>query len=409
MNSSLNWPLIRNTNLINGITESNVSRNRTGRRFSRGLLIGLMMAVAVAAPFAATIRFQQTNLVSDQPGVALFTDPNLINAWGLAFSPSGNLWVSAADTGVSPIYRADGRPVRSAVTIPSSDVRGTGSPTGQVYNSTDEFPVSLSGVSGPARFIFATEDGTISGWNSSVNPNASVIVVDNSSKHSVYKGLALGFDSDTGENFLYAADFYNGAVDMFDSSFHWLESFTGPALPDGYAPFNVAFIRGRVYVTYAKQKAPDNMDDEAGFGHGYLDIFSASGRFLKRLVAGAALNSPWGMALVPGGFGPMSGLLLVGNFGDGRIHLYHPETGQYYGSLTNQRGNPLVIEGLWGLIFGNEFQPSPFPGDDYDDSYGGTRLLYFSAGPDEEEHGLVGILRLVPGQDDVLRSPLLPN
>jgi len=336
----------------------------------------LVLAMVVATPglLYAAPSYVQHNLVSDLPGVASFTDPDLVNPWGISFSPTSPMWVSDNGTGLSTLYNGGGVKQGLVVTIPP-----TGSaPTGQVFNPNT---ANFAG----ARFIFATEDGTIAAWSGGTN---AIQKVDNSGAGSVYKGLALGTNGSG--TFLFATDFHNNAINVFDSSFTQTTlsgSFTDPSLPAGYAPFNIEAVGNRVYVTYAVQD-PTGHDDVAGPGHGILDVYDTDGNFVQRLVSHGPLNSPWGMAWAPAGFGPFSGDLLVGNFGDGTINAFDPATGNLLGQLLDSNGNPLVNMGLWDITFGNG-------------GNGGSKTsLYFTAGipgPDQiEDHGLFGEITASP-------------
>jgi uncharacterized protein (TIGR03118 family) len=323
-----------------------------------------------------------TNLVSDQPGVAPVTDPNLVNAWGISFGPTTPFWVSSNGADLSTLYTGDVTPPFQKVGL---EVTVPGAPTGQVFNgSTTDFKVTnASGtVTAPARFIFATESGTVVGWNPAVAPTTAVPGYT-APDGAIYKGLAL--DPTAGHHFLYAADFHNGKIDVLDSSFHLTHldgSFLDPDMQKGFAPFNVAFLNGKLYVSYAKQDA-DREDDVAGPANGLIDVFDTDGHFLQRLVTRGHLNSPWGMTLAPEGFGDLGGALLVGNFGDGRINAYNPDTGDFIATLRSSPGHPLVIDGLWGLTFGNG-------------TSGDRNTLYFAAGPDDEMHGLFGKITVNP-------------
>lgn len=322
-----------------------------------------------------TSRFVQSNLISDQAGVAANTDANLVNAWGISMTPSGPFWVSDNGTGKTTVYDSSGASLGLVVTIPG--VGGaTGTPTGQVANQTASFALASGG---PAKFIFASEDGTISAWNSG---STAVTVVNRSGSGAVYKGLATGLSG--GSVFLYAANFHGNSIDRFDANFNFVNSFTDPAIPAGYAPFNVAFLNSKLYVTYAKQLSPANHDDDPGAGNGFVDVFNADGTSPVRLVSRGMLNSPWGMVIAPSSFGDVSNALLVGNFGDGWINAYNPATGDFLGSLKSPSGSPIAIDGLWGLTFGNG------------GAAGSPNTLYFSAGPGGESHGLFGSLTLSP-------------
>jgi uncharacterized protein (TIGR03118 family) len=330
----------------------------------------------------------QTNLVSDIPGLAQFTDPNLVNPWGLAASPSGPFWVSNSGTGTSTLYNGLGQsePTGSplVVSIPGSanSPGAMSTPTGTVFNGGSGFVISANGPSGSSVFLFATADGLIAGWNPQVDPRHAVVAVDNSSSGAIYKGLALDTDS-TGRTLLIATNFATGKLDVFDDHFQLVgigASFTDPNLPAGYAPFGIQNIDGNLYVTYAKQDAA-KYDDVAGAGNGFLDVFTSDGVLRQRLVSQGPLNSPWGVALAPADYGEFSQDLLVGNFGDGRINVFEPNTGRFLGQLDDAQGNPITIDHLWGLEFGNGA------------GAGNTHTLFFNAGIDNEQHGLFGKLQ----------------
>lgn len=330
--------------------------------------------------------YQQTNLVSDQPGVARVTDPNLVNSWGIARGPTTPFWVADNGTGVSTLYTGNGTPFPVGsplvVTIPpphGSPAGTTAAPTGIVFNPTSGFVVAKGNVSGAALFIFATEDGTISGWNRTVDPTHAILKVDKS-PGAVYKGLTMGHNSSG--TFLYASNFRAGRVDVFNSHFHQVHlsgSFKDANLPHGYAPFGIANINGRIIVTYALQDAAKH-DDVAGPGHGFVDVYDTSGHLLRRLASRGTLNSPWGMTLAPSHFGQFSHDLLIGNFGNGRINAFDFNTGGFRGQLHNAKNHPITIDGLWGLVFGNGGNAGP------------STTLFFTAGPNGEKNGLFGSL-----------------
>lgn len=316
--------------------------------------------------------FQQKNFVSDIPGLARFTDPNLVNPWGIAFGPQTRFQVADNGTGVSTSYDSEGRLSPRVITIPlPKGAKGRAAPTGIEFNDTDRFVVSKKGRSAPSRFIFATEDGTISGWNPDVDPHNAILVVDRSSQEAIYKGLARV------DNLLFATNFHAGFVEVFNSKFHLVHSFTDKSLPAGYAPFGIHNINGLLYVTFALQDA-NREDDVAGPGNGFVDVFTPDGHLVKRLIARGALNSPWGLAFAPDKFGPFSNALLVGNFGDGRINAYDLRTGKFLGTLRDKHGNPIVNEGLWAITFGNGT------------SAGAQDTLFFTAGLNDEQNGLFG-------------------
>ncbi|MGK5041006.1 TIGR03118 family protein [Janthinobacterium sp. GB1R12] len=317
-----------------------------------------------------------TSLVSDTAALpAAHTDPNLVNAWGVAFNPRGFVWVVANGTAKSTLYDGNGVPQSLVVSTPAG-------PTGIVFNGTQDFKLSQNGVTAPSPFIFASESGTISAWSPTVSPTTALVVFDGSAGGSVYKGLAISRYA--GANYLYASDFHNGRVDVFDASFARVAlpgAFSDPGLPAGYAPFGIQAIGERIYVAYAKREASGD-DEEAGAGLGIVNVYDTGGTLIKRLVTGGALNAPWGMALAPANFGTASNMLLIGNFGDGKIHAYDPDTGTAGGALLKTDGTPLVIDGLWGIAFGNGLNSQP------------VNTLFYAAGPDDETHGQYGRIDL---------------
>jgi len=310
------------------------------------------------------------NLVSDGSIPAVRIDPNLVNAWGLAASPSSPWWVADNETAVSTLYDANGNRLSLVVHVP-------GAPTGMVFNGGAGFVVTNGTSSAPARFIFASEDGTVSGWNPAVAPTQAVVAFQ-STEGASYKGLALAH---TGAgDFLYAADFHNSRVDVLDSTFHAVTiagAFVDPQVPSGFAPFGIQTIGDTILVAYAKQDA-DAEDEVAGEGFGYVSAFRTDGTFVTRVASRGALNAPWGMALAPTDFGRFGGDLLIGNFGDGRINAYDATTFEPRGHLKGIDGKAVVIDGLWGIAFGNGGIAGP------------RNVLFFAAGPDDETHGLFG-------------------
>jgi uncharacterized protein (TIGR03118 family) len=325
-------------------------------------------------------------LVSNGAVPADFTDANLKNGWGVAFNPQGFVWVVDNGTGKSTLYDGTGKPQSLVVTIPGVGGEG-GAPTGIVSSGGSDFVVSATNaagatVSGPSRFIFVTEDGTIAGWAPNVNLT-NAISVPVPATNANYKGVALGGDGTT--HLLYAADFRNGRVDVFDGAFKPVMkagAFMDPNLPSGYAPFGIQAINGDIYVTYAKQDAAGD-DEIAGPGLGFIDVFSPEGMLLGRFASRGALNAPWGLALAPLSFGDFGGALLVGNFGDGTINAYSPRTGRWLGTLRDQRQRKLRVDGLWGLQFGNGVAAQK------------TNSLYYAAGPDDEQNGTYGVIEPV--------------
>jgi uncharacterized protein (TIGR03118 family) len=336
------------------------------------MLTGSAAVPATAAP--PTNRYDEVDLVSDLPGRAQLTDPLVVNPWGLALSPTSPVWVANNGTNFATLYRgaAGGSPVvKVALEVP---INGDG-PTGQAFNDTNSFVVSGSLGSGSARFLFDSESGDVTGWNPAADPAAVVAVhTDN----AIYKGLALVHTA-TGPRLL-AADFHGAKIDVFDGAFQRVTdptAFVDPSLPAGYAPFNVFTTGDFVYVAYAKQDA-DAEDEVAGHGFGFVDRFDLSGHAVHRVASHGNLNAPWGMAIAPASFGPYAGTLLVGNFGDGRIGVYSGD--EFLGQLRNRDNRPIEIDGLWALLPGTA-------------ASGGTDALWFSAGIDDEEHGLVGLIR----------------
>jgi uncharacterized protein (TIGR03118 family) len=349
--------------------------------FSALVIVGLP-ASATRTKAAAKESFKQTNLVSDQPGVALITDPNLVNPWGITMTPTSPFWVANNGTGTSTLYAGDvnGTPLTKnslVVSIPE------GAPTGTVFNPfTTDFVVQGGGKSGRALFLFASQLGIVSGWNSAVPAAGSTQAQVGGSNDAVYTGLAIG--SVGTAHYLYAADFEHGKIDVYDRTFHIVSlegTFSDPNIPNSYSPFNIQSLGGNLYVTYAQQshKAPDEETDR---GSGFVDVFDSNGNLLQRLIQGNHLKAPWGVALAPSTFGAFSNALIVGNFGDGQLHAYDPQSGKYLGEFNDENGKPVVIDGLWGIAFGNG------------GSGGDRNALYFASGPDDETHGLFGSLRV---------------
>jgi uncharacterized protein (TIGR03118 family) len=325
--------------------------------------------------------YARIDLASDVPGLARVTDPNLVNPWGVSFSPTGPFWFADNRRGTSDLLDGRGEPVPLVVTIPGAG-RSAGTPTGTVFNGGPGFVVPANGASAPARFLFAAEDGTISGWSGVVDPARAVVAVDNSSAGAVYKGLALAADQ-SGLAFLYAADFGRGEIDVFDQDFRPVArpgAFRDPGLPDGFAPFNIATIDGLLLVTYARQDEY-RRDDVTGPGSGFIDVYDASGDLLRRFASRGALDSPWGLAVAPADFGPLGGALLVGNAGDGRINAYDPDSGAFLGPLAGDGGTPFTVPALWALTFGNGHEG------------GAADTLFFTAGAGHEQHGLFGAIQ----------------
>jgi uncharacterized protein (TIGR03118 family) len=355
-----------------------------------GTLAAMTLGAAPTSASAHTNGYRQINLVSDQAGKAQLMDPDLVNAWGLAASPGTNakpgspLWVADNGTDKATLYA--GATPTSVTKVPLVVSVTGAAPTGEVFNgdATAFMVHDKSGHSGSSLFLFDTENGTIDGWSPGVNavggnPSTVTEVARNNGANAVYKGLATAQRSN-GKSYLYATNFRSGRVEAYNSNFKPVALpgglFVDPGLPAGYGPFGIAEINGNLYVSYAKQD-PTLHDDLAGPGRGFVDVFTNDGAFVHRLVTRGALDSPWGMALAPSGFGRFSGDLLVGNFGNGHINVYNPMTGNHLGQLRRPNGQPIVIDGLWGLRFGNGNAAK-------------TNQLNFSAGPDGEAHGLLG-------------------
>jgi uncharacterized protein (TIGR03118 family) len=333
-------------------------------RIAFGLMLLASPAMAGGHPPADTL-FTMTPLVSDQPGVAPNTDPDLVNPWGLSQFPNDPLWVSDNGTDLSTLYDPNtGAKVALDVNIP------LGAPTGTVaIPPGNGFVVTKGAASGESAFLFDTESGAIEGWNSSVDLNNAIVAYDGSAAGSVYKGLAY----DPASNHIFAADFANNKVEIRDNTFALVKAFTDKSLPKRYAPFDVAVFNGKLYVAFAlREKHGD--DEVDGKGLGYVDVFTTKGKFLKTLIANGPLNAPWGLAIAPSNFGSFAGDLLVGNFGDGRINAFDLNSGTLLGTLHSSKHKEISIDGLWAL----------------DDTGNGS--ITFSAGPGGEAHGLLGLI-----------------
>jgi len=340
------------------------------------------------APSPTVTSYAVTNLVSDQAGVAVSQDPNLVDAWGIVFAPGQAVWVADNGTNKSTLYDGNGVIQSLVVSIPPGTSTmnlpgGTANPTGIVYNGTSGFQVNGAASS----FIFVGEEGTISGWSGGT---VAVKAVDNSAAGAVYKGVGI-YTPSGGTSLLFAANFHAGTVDVFNSSFQpttVANGFVDPNLPAGYAPFNVQCINNLVFVAYAQQDskdAPTNFNETDGAGLGFVDEFDVTGKFIMRFDApGGHLNAPWGLAIAPANYGSLSGDLLVGNFGDGTISAYSLSTGAYVGKLMSANNTVVTLPGLWGIAFGNGSFSQP------------ATTLFFASGPSMENHGLYGRIDL-PG------------
>jgi uncharacterized protein (TIGR03118 family) len=341
----------------------------------RGLLLAAPLTASAAAAAVAADTYIANRLVSDGFVTARHTDPHLVNPWGLALNPFGFAWVSDNGKDVATLYDGNGAVQSLVVAIPG------GKPTGLTFNGS---PTDFSVSGKPSPFIFATEAGIIAAWAPAIDPNNAQQVFQ-SPKGAIFKGVAI---AGTGEGLhLYATDFHNNEVLVLNSQFQpaaHVQPFTDHSLPAGYAPFGIQNIAGDLYVTFAKQDA-DKEDDVAGPGNGFVDVFSGKGVLIRRFASRGPLNAPWGITLAPAGFGSAGGRLLIGNFGNGRINSFDLATGSFKGALVGPSGDPLEIEGLWGLAFGNGVEHQP------------PNVLFFTAGPDDEAHGLYGRIFRSPG------------
>jgi len=347
----------------------------------------MAMIAVLGAGIASGQHYTQTNLVSNLPDVAVTTDVRLVNAWGLSRSSTSPWWVSDTGTGLSTLYNAAGAAQTLVVTVPG------GAPTGTVFNGSTDFQLAPGQ---PARFLFVSEDGTISGWNPATNATNAVAVAV--TPGASYKGLAIAVAN--GKRQLYAADFSGGKIDIFDTGFNKVGEMDtrfravsqGPSDDDysglkfegfrrGLAPFNVQNIGGNLFVAFAR-RGP-NLDEIPGPGKGAVAVYTPTGQAIRIFEHVEDLNAPWGMALAPGDFGPFSHHLLVGQFGTGEILAFDMETGKYAGKMLNAEGQTLMIDGLWALSFGNGGNAGPL------------NTLYFTAGPNGEQDGLFGSLTAI--------------
>lgn len=319
---------------------------------------------------AAQAQYKLTNLVSNQVGAAHHDDPLLANGWGIAHGP-GPWWVSDAASGWSTLYDGRGTQQTPTVLVPSATGAGPGSPTGIVFNGSTDFEVQGQ----PALFIFATLDGTISSWSPKVNPNLTFVMVNNNSTGAQYTGLAVS--TETSGNHLYAANLAQARVDVFDGTYSYVNSFTDPSLPSGYAPFGVQDMNGLVYVSFAPTD---------GTPTGFVDIFEEDGAFVRQLINGKPLAQPWGFTVAPKNFGPLSNTLLISNNTDsGEINGFNIETGQFVGKLKGSDGKPIQIDQLWGIEFGGG-----------DPKNGNPNQLFFAAGPHNNLAGTFGVIEYKP-------------
>jgi len=333
----------------------------------RTLALAVSLALSLLFATAALAQsYSATNLVSNLTGKAKHADTLLTNPWGLAYGPNAPFWVSDEASGWSTLYNGTGTPQSLKVVIPSASGTGSGTPTGIVYNGSTEFQIDTW----TSVFLFATLDGTISGW-STFDPSTALIGV--TQKGAVYTGLAI--TSHTSGNILFAADAANNKVDMYNGTFSLVGSFTDSTIPSGFAPFGIQDIAGQVYVTYASG---------TGAAGGYIDIFTETGTFVKRFAQGKPLNQPWGLAVAPTGFGPLSGTLLVSNnTATGTINGFNLKTGKFMSALKNSAGKALTISGLWGIEFGGGTTNN-----------GSKTQLFYTAGP-SDTNGYFGVVSFV--------------
>ena len=359
-------------------------KNLCARPLTKRLLSASLALTAIPSMVQAQ-HYKQTNLVSNVPGVAAATDSNLVNAWGISRGTTTPWWVSDNGAGLTTLYTGTGSAVPLVVTIPAAD-SGTGTPTGQIFNGSQDFQLTPGN---PARFLFVTEDGTVSGWNPAVAPTTAVIKV-NTHSASVFKGMAVATVTDShgnATNYLYVADFRKARVNVYDTNFHRIsmeddDAFRDGRVPHGFAPFNVQNIGGNLYVSWAKQDSAKH-DEVDGAGLGFVSVFSPTGRLLHRLQWTKWFNAPWGMAQAPSDFGIYSHDILVGQFGSGMILAFDPVTGAFKGSLMDANNTPIAINGLWGISFGSG------------GASGSATALYFAAGLNDEQDGLVGSITAV--------------
>lgn len=371
-----------------------------GHRARTVWLLAKLAVVFGAAGGAEAQFYRVTNLVSDGTIPAAHTDPNLVNGWGLAFNPTGFAWVADNGTGLATLYDGNGVPQSLVVEIPSPNSDDP-APTGNVFSGGAGFVVDNGQTSGPARFIFSTERGVIAAWAPTVDMTHALIPPTIPITDAIYKGLALAGTGSSAR--LYATDFHNAKIDVYDDGFNPITvpgGFADPGIPAGFAPFGIQAIGDTIFVTYAKQDA-DREDELHGPGLGFVNAFDLDGNRIARVASRGKLNAPWGIVMAPHNFGRFSDDLLIGNFGDGRINAYevrhehgpgdqhghgHHERPAYRfdGQLKMRHGGPVEIDGLWGIAFGNGVQNQP------------TNTLFFASGPDDEMHGLYGRIDVDP-------------
>jgi uncharacterized protein (TIGR03118 family) len=349
-----------------------------------GLLIGLG-SLACFGGLSNAGEFYTKNLVTDNQAVngAQVTDDHLVNAWGISFGPQTPFWISANGSGISTLYSVDPFTNVTAKLGLEVSIPGDGSVTGQVFNGTSAFNGD--------RFLFVSEDGTISGWRGALGTTAEIL--QSPSPDAYYKGAALLTIS--GNTYLLAANFHSGTIDVLKGNSGIPDltgKFTDPNLPANYAPFNIQLLGDKLYVTYALQGS--GKDEQDGRGLGIVNVFDTQGNLLGRVGSMGTLNAPWGLAIAPSSFGSFAGDLLVGNFGDGMINAFDLSNNSFAGQLLGTDGQPLKIDGLWALTAGNG------------SSAGDTNTIYFSAGPNDESHGLFGVLSAVPEPSSLILASI---
>jgi uncharacterized protein (TIGR03118 family) len=333
------------------------------RKTSLSLWLALLL---LSVSGTALAQYKSTNLTSNQSGKAKHTDALLQNAWGLVYAPGGPFWISDEWNGWSTLYNGAGVPQSLQVIIPPASGSGPGSPTGIVYNGSSEFQID----SWTSIFLFATLDGTIQGW-SQFNSSAALIAVNNSANKASYTGLAI--TSKSQGNFIYAADNANNKVDVYDGTFTFVKSFTDSKIPKGFVVFGIQDIKGQLYVSYVSA---------SGGGGGFIDIFGEDGTFVKRFAHGKPLNQPWGFAVAPKNFGPLSNTLLISNNTNaGTINGFNLTTGKFAGTVKNTAGKPITIDQLWGIEFGGGTANN-----------GKANQLFFTSGPNNNVNGLFGVI-----------------
>ena len=355
-----------------------IKNSLTASRSGWMVVLTLLASAALSLPASAQ-KVDITFLTSDISSVGSFNDTNLVNPWGMSISPTGPWWISDEGTGVSTLYNGAGQPQSLVVTIPPAMGTGRGTPTGTVYNGTNNFQIH----SIPAQFLFCTFDGTISGWYTAT---MAFIAVNNNANGAIYTGMALA--SAGGANYIYVTNIHSGAVEVYDGTFqpHTFSAgqFTDSNIPSGYTPFNIQLVGNRLVVTFAKQNASHNFV-VPGPSNGYVDIFDTEGNLQLRLAHNLFLNAPWGAVQAPSNFSGFANDLLIGNFGSGSITAFNISTGAWIGNMLAASNLPAQIDGLWGLTFGNGSGGGP------------TNTLFFTVGTFGGVHGIFGMITPHPG------------